>query len=221
MMGAGRLRRLSGHLLQTNSKGAGIWSNSLFSHSKQMTPAYKKALKNEETDETKCNEPELATFGAGCFWGVELTFQRIPGVTKTQVGYCGGGQDNPTYREVCTGLTGHAEVVQLEFNPEIVDFSSLVEVLFERHDPTTLNQQGNDHGTQYRSAIFCHSDEQRKIAEDAKKNIQAQLPSDKNISTEIKKFVKFWPAESNHQQYLEKGGQSAAKRCTKAIRCYG
>eukprot|EP01083_Nonionella_stella_P194071 716057_1 len=117
-------------------------------HSKQMTPAYKKALKNEETDETKCNEPELATFGAGCFWGVELTFQRIPGVMKTQVGYCGGGQDNPTYREVCTGLTGHAEVVQLEFNPEIVDFSSLVEVLFERHDPTTLNQQGNDHGTQ-------------------------------------------------------------------------
>eukprot|EP01083_Nonionella_stella_P006915 20027_1 len=93
-------------------------------HSKKMTPAYKTALKNESKDETKCNEPELATFGAGCFWGVELTFQRIPGVTKTQVGYCGGGQDNPTYREVCTGLTGHAEVVQLEFNPEIVDFSS-------------------------------------------------------------------------------------------------
>ncbi len=147
---------------------------------------------------------EKATFGAGCFWGVEETFRRLAGVRSTRVGYAGGKVENPTYKQVCTDTTGHAEVVEVTFDPEVISYHDLLNVFWENHDPTTLNRQGPDWGTQYRSAIFYHSPEQKAEAERSKAAAQANFS--KPIVTEITPAPPFWEAEEYHQQYLEKRG---------------
>ncbi len=146
----------------------------------------------------------LATFGAGCFWGVEVAFRQVPGVNDAAVGYCGGAMENPTYQDVCTGTTGHAEVVEVEFDPEQVSYETLVELFWQCHDPTTLNRQGPDVGTQYRSAIFFHSPEQHQAAETSRTAAQERFP--RPIATEITAASTFYRAEEYHQQYLEKRG---------------
>ena len=148
-----------------------------------------------------------ATFGAGCFWQVEADFRQLPGVTRTQVGYSGGTQDNPTYEDVCTDRTGHAEVVRVEYDPERVSYRDLLDVFWKGHDPTQLNRQGPDVGTQYRSVVFFHDDEQRRLAEETKREAQARHP--RPVVTEIVPAQRFWPAEEYHQQYLEKRGLSS------------
>ena len=153
---------------------------------------------------------EKATFGAGCFWGVEASFAAIPGVTSTAVGYEGGSLDRPTYKDVCTDQTGHAEVVELEFDNERISYDKILEAFFELHDPTTLNRQGPDWGRQYRSAIFFHSPEQER---EAKAKIE-QLTvsgrySPKRIVTKVEAAQTFWRAEEYHQKYLEKRGQAS------------
>ncbi|KAI8872404.1 peptide methionine sulfoxide reductase [Ramicandelaber brevisporus] len=162
---------------------------------------------------------QLATFAAGCFWSVELLFQRQAGVLSTRVGYTAGKTADPTYKEVCTDSSGHAEAVQLEFDPSVISYDKLLSLFWGKHNPTTLNRQGGDIGTQYRSAIFYHSDEQRVKAEASKAEEQKKYTDP--IVTEIEPAAKFYNAEEYHQAYLEKGGQSAAKGCTDPIRCYG
>ncbi len=149
---------------------------------------------------------EKATFGAGCFWGVEAAFQGIKGVASTAVGYCGGSLENPTYQDVCSGTTGHAEVVQVEFDNNIVSFDDLLEVFWASHDPTTLNRQGPDIGTQYRSAIFFHSPEQRKSAKVSEEHQNKSGRFERSIVTEITSVSTFYRAEEYHQQYFEKQG---------------
>ncbi|XP_078434057.1 peptide methionine sulfoxide reductase-like [Wolffia australiana] len=167
---------------------------------------------------------ELAQFAAGCFWGVELAFQRVEGVAKTEVGYSQGHLQNPSYGDVCTGRTGHAEVVRLAFDPAVCSYDSLLALFWSRHDPTSLNRQGNDVGTQYRSGIYFYSEEQRRRAVESAAAQQAAIGH--AIATEILPARRFYRAEEYHQQYLEKGsghgrGQSARKGCTDPIRCYG
>lgn len=145
---------------------------------------------------------EKATFGAGCFWCVEAVFQRIEGVEEVLSGFSGGHIKNPAYREVVTGRTGHAEVIQIHYDPEIVSFDTLLEVFFKTHDPTTLNRQGNDVGTQYRSAIYYHNDEQKKIAEEVKGDLEAKKIWASPIVTEIAPFEAFYPAEEYHKNYF-------------------
>ncbi len=147
---------------------------------------------------------ETATFGAGCFWHVEEAFREIKGVVKTEVGYMGGTMKNPTYEDVCTDETGHAEVVQVEFDPKIVSYEKLLEVFWSIHDPTQKNRQGPDEGTQYRSAIFYHSEEQKKAAEKSLREIQKKYKE--KIATEIVKANTFYRAEEYHQKYLMKKG---------------
>lgn len=149
---------------------------------------------------------EQATFAAGCFWGVELDFSKMPGVFKTTVGYTGGTTKNPTYKDVCTDRTGHAEAVLIEFDPSQVAYEKLVEAFFELHDPTQVNRQGPDHGTQYRTAIFYHSPEQMKVAEEVKERLSKNGKFKKPIATQIVPAVEFWPAEDYHQQYFAKRG---------------
>lgn len=147
-----------------------------------------------------------ATFGAGCFWGIEATFRTLDGVTGTAVGYMGGHADNPTYKDVCAGQTGHAEVVQLEYNPEVVSYERLLDAFWEVHDPTQLNRQGPDVGEQYRSVIFYHDDEQREAAERSKADLARSGRFEREIATAIEPAATFWMAEDYHQQYLEKRG---------------
>ena len=149
---------------------------------------------------------ELATFGAGCFWGVEVAFRNVKGVKDALVGYLGGTLPNPTYKDVCTGRTGHAEVVQVEYDPSEVTYGRLLDVFWENHNPTTLNRQGPDIGTQYRSAIFYHTDEQKRAAEDSKAKLEASGRFSKPIVTEITPASTFYQAEDYHQRYLEKRG---------------
>ena len=151
---------------------------------------------------------EKATFGAGCFWGVEAAFAAIPGVTATAVGYEGGQTERPSYKDVCTDQTGHAEVVELDFDPEKVSFEQLLDAFFKLHDPTTLNRQGPDWGTQYRSAIFYHSPEQQAQAV-AKIEQLAPKMKPKRIVTKVEPAQTFWRAEEYHQKYLEKRGQAS------------
>ena len=149
-----------------------------------------------------------ATFGAGCFWGVEATFRKIKGVTATAVGYSGGTLDNPTYEQVCTDRTGHAEVVEVEYDPKTAAYDLLLEVFWNNHNPTTLNSQGPDYGTQYRSAIFYHSPEQKELAEASRDKLSKSGKFKLPIVTEITAASKFYRAEEYHQQYLEKRGLS-------------
>ncbi len=148
-------------------------------------------------DETK----QVATFGAGCFWCTEAVFLNVKGVEKVESGYSGGKIKNPSYREVCTGTTGHAEVTQITFDPKVVSFEELLEVFWNTHDPTTLNRQGADEGTQYRSVVFFHNEEQKKIAEAYKKQLEASHIYKNPIVTEISPLTNFYKAEDYHQNY--------------------
>ena len=144
---------------------------------------------------------ETATFGSGCFWCTEAIFLNVDGVTKVESGYSGGKVKNPTYKEVCSGLTGHAEVVQLTFDPEKVSYDQLLEIFWKTHDPTTLNQQGADIGTQYRSVIYYHDEDQKRKAEFYKQRLTEENAFDKPIVTEISPAAKFYKAEDYHQNY--------------------
>lgn len=155
---------------------------------------------------------QKATFGAGCFWHVEDTFRRAPGVISTMVGYMGGSLKNPTYEGVCTDTTGHAEVVQVTYDPTKISYDELLNIFWSIHDPTTLNRQGPDHGTQYRSVIFYHTPEQKAEAETSKKNLELSKKYPHKIVTEIQKASAFYPAEEYHQQYLAKQGLSSCPR---------
>jgi peptide-methionine (S)-S-oxide reductase len=149
---------------------------------------------------------KTATFGAGCFWGVEELYRTQPGVIETAVGYMGGTLENPTYEAVCTDSTGHAEVVHVTYNPEEISYEKLLELFWENHNPTTPNQQGPDFGSQYRSAIFYHDEEQKQIAEQSKEALEQSGKWKKPIVTEVVKASTFWPAEDYHQKYLMKRG---------------
>ncbi len=151
-----------------------------------------------------------AIFGAGCFWGVELNFRRLDGVTDTAVGYAGGDTEDPTYEQVCSHATGHAEVVQVEYDPARVGFDELLDAFFDMHDPTSVNRQGPDVGDQYRSVIFTHSEDQRRAAEAKKAELEASGRFPQPIATQIATAPTFWRAEEYHQQYIEK---NRAARC--------
>ncbi len=150
---------------------------------------------------------DKATFGAGCFWGVEAAFRGVKGVAATAVGYMGGTRDNPTYKDVCTDTTGHAEVVEVEYDPAEVSYDELLDVFWKSHNPTTLNRQGPDIGAQYRSVIFFHTPDQEATAMASRENVQANFT--KPIVTEITAVSTFWRAEEYHQQDLEKRGQAS------------
>jgi len=150
-----------------------------------------------------------ATFAAGCFWGPQLRFDQIPGVTGTAVGFEGGQLDQPSYRDVCTDATGHAEVVEIDYDPAKVSYQQLLDKFFEMHDPTQLNRQGPDRGTQYRSAVFFHSPEQEQAAKETIARLSAEKRFPKPIVTEVVPARTFWRAEDYHQHYLEKRGQTS------------
>ena len=149
---------------------------------------------------------ETATFGAGCFWGVEARFQQLPGVIETAVGYEGGKLDNPTYKDVCTDRTGHAEVVEVKFDPAKLSYQQLLDLFFELHDPSQFNRQGPDWGAQYRSVIFVHSPEQEAIANATIARLTEQKTYKRPIATQVVRAQTFWRAEEYHQTYLEKRG---------------
>lgn len=150
-----------------------------------------------------------ATFAAGCFWGIEEAFLQIPGVVATAVGYEGGSLERPSYQDVCSDTTGHAEVVEVEFDPAKVSYEQLLETFWKVHDPTTLNRQGPDVGTQYRSAVFYHDDDQRRLAEASREQAQASGRFRRPIVTQIVPASTFWKAEDYHQRYLAKHGRSS------------
>lgn len=152
---------------------------------------------------------ETATFGEGCFWGVEITYRNTPGVKDALVGYMGGALKNPTYQDVCTDRTGHAEVVQVTFDPAEISFEKLLDVFWTSHDPTQMNRQGPDIGSQYRSAIFYHSPEQQTVAETSKERMQQSGKFRRPLATEIVPAGEFWRAEEYHQRYLEKRGMAS------------
>lgn len=154
---------------------------------------------------------ERATFGAGCFWGVEVTFRNVEGVTDAAVGYAGGSVDNPTYKDVCSGNTGHAEVVEVAYDPERVSYDQLLDVFWDNHDPTQINRQGPDVGTQYRSVVFYHTPEQRIVAEESKRERDASGRHKRPIATSIEPASTFYPAEEYHQRYLEKRGLASCR----------
>ena len=160
-----------------------------------------KNFKDQEIMETT-TKLDTATFGSGCFWCTEAIFTRIKGVQKVISGYAGGTVENPTYEQVCTGKTGHAEVCQIIFDPSVVPYEELLKVFWKTHDPTTLNRQGADSGTQYRSVIFYHSEEQKNLAEHYKLELDKSGAWDNPVVTEISPFTKFYPAEAYHQNYF-------------------
>jgi len=162
----------------------------------------------EETDNKKKQEFEQATFGAGCFWCVEAVFERLEGVTDVRVGYTGGKTKNPTYEDVCSGETDHVEVIQIDFNPQIISFNNLLDIFWKAHDPTTLNLQGADIGTQYRSAIFYYSEQQLTIAEESIKEAEQSGLYEKPIVTEINPLAIFYPAERYHQDYYRQNANA-------------
>ena len=166
----------------------------VFGHSQEARTAEKQTKPNLET----------ATFAAGCFWGVQEFFRKIPGVVETRVGYTGGSKDNPKYEETNDGSTGHAESVELKFDPAKVSYDHLLDQFFKIHDPTTKNRQGNDIGTQYRSAIFYHNEKQKQAAIAFKEKVEKSKAWKSEITTEISEAKKFWPAEDYHQNYLVK-----------------
>lgn len=147
---------------------------------------------------------KVATFAGGCFWCTEAVFQRLKGVVNVRSGYTGGTVKNPAYREVCAGTTGHAEAIQIEYNPEVINYKELLEVFFATHDPTTLNQQGNDKGTQYRSAVFYHNLEQKNIAESFIKNLESTATFENPIVTELTAASVFYKSEQEHKEYYNR-----------------
>lgn len=149
---------------------------------------------------------DIATFGNGCFWCTEAVFQELEGVVKVESGYSGGQVENPTYKQVCTGATGHAEVLRITYDPKVITYDELLEVFWATHDPTTLNRQGNDVGTQYRSVIFYHNDEQKQLAEKYLKELDASGAYDRPIVTQIEPIKNYYPAEDYHQNYFENNG---------------
>lgn len=162
-------------------------------------------MDNQATEKTNLT---LATFGNGCFWCTEAIFQQLKGVSKVVSGYAGGKVKNPTYKEVCSGLTGHAEVIQLTYDSSVITFTELLEVFWQTHDPTTLNRQGADVGTQYRSVVFYHTDEQRQIAEVYRKKLDESGAFDAPIVTEISPLTEYYPAEDYHQNYYNLNGNA-------------
>ena len=164
-----------------------------------------KEIKKMETKE-ESGSKESATFGAGCFWCVEAVFQRLDGVISIESGYSGGKIKNPSYREVCEGTTGHAEVCRILYDPKKISFTELLEVFWKTHDPTTLNRQGNDHGTQYRSVIFYHSEEQKELAKKYKDEINKSGAYPNPVITEISPLINYYPAEDYHQNYYNQNG---------------
>ena len=152
-----------------------------------------------------------ATFGAGCFWGVEAAFRQIEGVTRTRVGYSGGTLDNPTYEDVCAHTTGHAEVVEVTYDPERMSYDQLLDVFWRKHDPTQLNRQGPDIGSNYRSVIFCHTPEQEEAARRSLEQEERSGRHRRPIVTEIARASTFWRAEEYHQQYLAKQGKDSCR----------
>jgi peptide-methionine (S)-S-oxide reductase len=171
----------------------------------KSTTKAKKPMKTSPADQTKSDESKLdtATFGAGCFWCVEAVFQQMKGVEQVKSGYAGGHVENPTYEQVCTGETGHAEVIQIKYDPKVVSFDELLEVFWKTHDPTTLNRQGNDVGTQYRSAVFYHDEKQKALAEKYKAELDEAGAFSGKIVTEITPAAKFYEAEEYHQNYYK------------------
>ena len=157
-----------------------------------------------ETTNQSTAQREIATLAGGCFWGMEEILRKIPGVLDTKVGYIGGSVPNPTYKLICTGITGHAEAVQIHFDPTKISYEQVLGYFFRLHDPTTLNRQHNDRGTQYRSAIFYNSDEQKTVAERVKAGVDKSGKWKQPVVTEITKASEWWPAEGYHQKYLVK-----------------
>ncbi len=156
----------------------------------------------------EAGEFQKATFAAGCFWGVEAAFRHVRGVIGTVVGYTGGSKPEPTYEQVCTGTTGHAEAVEIMFDPKVLSYEQILDIFWKNHDPTQLNRQGPDIGTNYRSVIFYHTPEQKAAAEASRDRLQkSEKYRTKKIATEIAPASEFWPAEEYHQQYYEKCGQ--------------
>lgn len=181
-----------------------------FAHSKEVTPMSTYGLYLTKTAPALLpKNVEVASFAAGCFWGVEQEFRKEPGVLATAVGYMGGHTKNPTYEQVCEGDTGHAEVVQVEFDPQVLSYETLLTLFWELHDPTTLNRQGPDAGAQYRSAIFFYNEVQHMQAELFKEKLQASGELSAKIVTQIVPASEFTKAEEYHQQYVEKGGRAA------------
>lgn len=157
---------------------------------------------NSQSMTANSSGPQKATFGGGCFWCTEAFFLDLKGVSKVESGYSGGKVKNPSYREVCSGLTGHAEVIQITYDPSLISYESLLEVFWNTHDPTTLNKQGADEGTQYRSVVFYHDEEQKRIAELYKKQLEASHVFKNPIVTEISPLINYYPAENYHQNYF-------------------
>jgi peptide-methionine (S)-S-oxide reductase len=179
-----------------------------FNTNAQIVKNKVKQMNQEKISETNITEPTntIATFAAGCFWCVEAMFQKLKGVEKVESGYMGGGVKNPSYKDVCTGQTGHAEVIQITYNPQKISFEELLEVFWKTHDPTTLNRQGNDIGTQYRSAVFYHDDMQKRIAESLKRNLSESGAFDAPIVTTFEPASAFYRAENYHQDYFNLNG---------------
>ncbi len=173
-----------------------------------MNTAAKQNLESKPAEVTTnaASTREVAMFGAGCFWGVEATFRKVPGVLDTAVGYSGGHTKNPTYKQVCTDKTGHAEVIRIEFDPSKVSYKQLLEIFWSNHDPTTMNRQGPDVGTQYRSVVFFFSPEQEAAAKARKSELEKAKRFRRPIVTQIEPAGPFWRAEEYHQRYLEKKG---------------
>lgn len=182
--------------------GANLWANGR----KNPAGAEKVTAQIGEATEAEKKAWQTATFGAGCFWGVEATFRETKGVRETAVGYSGGRTKNPTYEEVCSDATGHAEVVQVKYDPKVVSYDKLLDIFWENHDPTQVNRQGPDIGTQYRSVIFYNSPEQKKLAEKSRQRLEASGKLKGKIATTIEPAKPFYKAEDYHQQYLEKRG---------------
>lgn len=183
-----------------------LMSISLFSCTESTVKPIPK-LKTTMTTEPSTTSPfDTATFGAGCFWCVEAVYQQLEGVISVTSGYSGGSIKNPTYKEVCSGLTGHAEVCQIVFDPKVITYPELLQAFWVSHDPTTLNRQGNDIGTQYRSVIYYHSNQQKELAEKYKKELDASHAYPDPIVTEISPLAEFYPAEDYHQNYFNENG---------------
>ncbi len=171
----------------------------------KMATKTEKAKNNGEKPSKDDDQPpkwEKATFGAGCFWSIEAVFERVPGVKSVMSGFSGGGVANPTYDQVCTGMTGHAEVVHIEYNANVVGYEKLLALFFKAHDPTTLNSQGDDFGPQYRSVIFYHDDDQKKAALKMYKDLTTKRAFRDPIVTQLVEFEEFYPAEAYHQDYF-------------------